>query len=93
MKKFKKIPKFKNEDAERDFWAKADTSEYFDWSKPIKMDFSKLQPSTESISLRLPEWLLSDLKILANKRDMAYQSLMKFVLVDWVQKERKIQAA
>ena len=93
MKKFKKIPKFKNENEERDFWAKADTSQYFDWSKPIKMDFSKLQPSTESISLRLPEWLLSDLKILANKRDMAYQSLMKFVLVDWVQKERKIQTA
>lgn len=92
MKKFKKIPKFKNEDEERDFWAKADTSEYFDWSKPIKMDFSKLQPSTESISLRLPEWLLSDLKILANKRDMAYQSLMKFVLVDWVQKERRAQS-
>lgn len=93
MKKFKKIPKFKNEDEERDFWAKADTSQYFDWSKPIKMDFSKLQPSTESISLRLPEWLLSDLKILANKRDMAYQSLMKFILADWVQKERKIQTA
>ena len=91
-KKFKKIPKFKNEDEERDFWAKADTSQYFDWSKPIKMDFSKLQPSTESISLRLPEWLLSDLKILANKRDMAYQSLMKFVLTDWVQKERHASA-
>ncbi len=91
MKKFKKIPKFKNEDEERDFWAKADTSQYFDWSKPIKMDFSKLQPSTESISLRLPEWLLSDIKILANKRDMAYQSLMKFILADWMQKERKIQ--
>lgn len=89
--KLKKIPKFKNEDAERDFWATHDTTEYFDMSKPIKLDLSKLQPSTESISLRLPEWLLSELKMLANKRDMAYQSLMKFVLVDWVQKERKIQ--
>lgn len=91
--KLKKIPKFKNEDAERDFWATHDTTEYFDTSKPIKLDLSRLQPSTESISLRLPEWLLSDFKILANKRDMAYQSLMKFVLVDWVQKERKIQTA
>lgn len=89
--KLKKIPKFKNEDAERDFWATHDTTEYFDITKPVKLDLSKLQPSTESISLRLPEWLLSDLKMLANKRDMAYQALMKFVLVDWVQKERKIQ--
>ncbi len=92
MKKFKKIPKFRNEDAERNFWATHDTTEYFDTSKPIKLDLSRLQPSTKSISLRLPEWLLSDLKILANKRDMAYQSLMKFVLTDWVQKERRIQA-
>jgi predicted DNA binding CopG/RHH family protein len=86
--KLKKIPKFKNEDAERDFWATHDTTEYFDTTKPVKLDLSKLQPSTESISLRLPEWLLSEIKMLANKRDMAYQSLMKFVLVDWVQKER-----
>jgi predicted DNA binding CopG/RHH family protein len=91
MNKFKKIPKFKSEDEERDFWAKADTSKYFDVSKPVKLDLSRLQPSTESISLRLPEWLLGELKILANKRDMAYQSLMKFVLAEWVQKERKIQ--
>ena len=91
--KLKKIPKFKNEDAERDFWATHDTTEYFDVSKPVKLDLSKLQPSTESISLRLPEWLLMDLKILANKRDMAYQSLMKFVLTDWVQKERRHASA
>lgn len=92
MSKLKKIPKFKNEDAERDFWATHDTTEYFDLSKPVKLDLSKLRPTLKPISLRLPEWLLSELKILSNKRDMAYQSLMKFVLTDWVQKERRAQA-
>jgi len=33
MKAQKKIPKFKDEDAEREFWATADSTEYIDWSK------------------------------------------------------------
>ena len=90
MKKFKKIPKFKNEDEERDFWAKADTSQYFDWNNAVKMDFSKLQPSVKSISLRLPEWLYEDLKILAHKRDVAYQALMKVFLADRVRQELQV---
>ena len=53
-KKLKPIPKFKNEDEERDFWDSADTTEYFDISKPVQLDLSELKPSTESISLRLP---------------------------------------
>ena len=68
MKKnnLKPIPKFKNEDEERDFWAKADSSEYFDMDNPIKLDLSKLKPTTESISLRLPGYLLSRIKEIAN---------------------------
>lgn len=92
MKKLKKIPKFKNEDQERDFWATHDTTLYFDMSHPVKLDLSNLQPSVKATSLRLPEWLWTELKVLANKRDMAYQSLMKFVLADWVQKERHASA-
>ncbi len=66
-KKLKPIPKFKNEDEEREFWAKADTSEYFDWGKAQKAVFPNLKPSTESISLRLPSFLLARIKQLANK--------------------------
>ena len=86
-KKFKKIPKFKNEDEERDFWAKADTSQYFDWSKARPVIFPNLKPSTETISLRLPAWLLARVKQLANKQDVPYQSLMKIYLNDRVEKE------
>ena len=64
VKKFKPIPKFKSEDEERDFWAKADSSEYFDWDNPIELDLSKLKPTTETISLRLPGFLLMRIKIL-----------------------------
>jgi predicted DNA binding CopG/RHH family protein len=89
MKKnnLKPIPKFKNEDEERDFWAKADSSEYFDMDNPIKLDLSKLKPTTESISLRLPGYLLSRIKEIANSKDVPYQSLMKMFLSERVEKE------
>ena len=86
-KKLKPIPAFKDEDQERDFWATADTSEYFDWSKPIELDLSELKPSTESISLRLPSFLLARIKQMANSKDVPYQSLMKIFLADRVKQE------
>lgn len=90
MKKtLKLIPKFKNEDAERDFWDKADTSEYFDYSKAERVIFPNLKFSTETISLRLPESLLAKIKALANKKDVPYQSLIKILLAERVEKELK----
>ena len=86
-KNLKQIPKFKNEDEERDFWAKADSSEYFDWDNPIELDLSKLKPTTETISLRLPGYLLMRIKEIANSRDVPYQSLMKIFLAERVEKE------
>ncbi|KKQ35102.1 MAG: hypothetical protein US51_C0016G0004 [Microgenomates group bacterium GW2011_GWA2_37_6] len=85
MKKLKQIPEFKNEDEERDFWATADTSEYFDWSKAEEVVFPNLKPSTKSISLRLPQYLLAEIKQLANKNDVPYQSLMKIFLAEKVE--------
>ena len=89
-KKFKAIPNFKNEDEERDFWASHDTTEYFDTTKPIKFNLSKLRPSTESISLRLPQYLLARIKQIANFRDVPYQSLMKIFLAERVEKELRV---
>jgi predicted DNA binding CopG/RHH family protein len=83
MKKiYKKIPKFKNDDEERAFWDTHDSTDYIDWSKAKKVRFINLQPSTETISLRLPISLLSNIKVEANKRDIPYQSYMKMILAD-----------
>ena len=87
MNKLKVIPKFKNEDEERDFWANHDTTEYFDVTKPVKLDLTHLKRSTKSVTVRLPEWLVDRLKILANKKDVPYQSLLKFFLAEKVQEE------
>ncbi len=76
----KKLPKFKSEDEERNYWAKEDATEHFNVSSGKKMNFPNLKPSTQTISLRLPEDLLEEIKVLANKRDVPYQSLIKILL-------------
>jgi predicted DNA binding CopG/RHH family protein len=80
MKKIKKMPLFKSVAEETDFWQSHDSSEYIDWTKAKRAKFPNLKPSTKTISLRLPEGLLNEIKILANKEDIPYQSLMKMLL-------------
>jgi predicted DNA binding CopG/RHH family protein len=87
MPKKKVVPSFRSEDLERDFWAEQDSSEYVDWSSAEKVVFPQLKPSTKTISLRLPEALLEDLKYLANKRDVPYQSLLKIYLAERIEDE------
>ncbi len=86
----KKIPKFKSEDKEREFWAKADSLAYIDWKKAKKVVLPDLKPSVKTISLRLPESMLEEIKLLANKRDVPYQSLMKIFLSERIEKELSV---
>jgi len=87
MKTLKKIPTFKDEDAEREFWATADSTEYLDWSRAKRVTLPNLRPSLRTISLRLPEAMIAELKLLANKRDVPYQSLLKVFLADRIKDE------
>lgn len=82
-KQLKPIPKFKTEDEEFEFWQHADSSQYFDYSKPIRgLKFPNLKLTSKPITLRLPLRLLDDLKVEANKRDVPYQSFIKQILHD-----------
>ncbi len=83
----KQIPKFKNEDEEREFWETHDSTDYINWNRAEKITFSNLKPSVKKISLRLPETMLEELKLLANKRDVPYQSLLKIFLAERIEKE------
>jgi len=80
MKKLKKVPRFKNEDEEREFWAEHDSTEYIDWEKAQEAVFPDLKPTTKTISLRLPVSMLYRLKQLANQAYVPYQSLIKMRL-------------
>lgn len=87
-KKDKSLPKFKNEDEERKFWATHSPLDYFDEKKFKRASFPNLKPSLKSISIRLPEDMLAELKNLANKKDVPYQSLAKIYLARQIALER-----
>ena len=83
----KSIPEFKSEDEEREFWATHDSTEYVDWSQARRVIFPNLKPSTRTISVRMPESMVDELKVLANKRDVPYQSLIKMFLRERIDAE------
>ena len=82
-KRLKPIPKFVNEDEERQFWEEHDSSEYLDWGQAQQVVMPRLKPTTKTISLRLPQHLLDSIKAAANARDVPYQSLIKV----WLQEK------
>jgi predicted DNA binding CopG/RHH family protein len=83
------MPKFRSANQELGFWAKQDSTEVIDWSSAQRRKFSNLKPSLRRISLRLPVAMIEDLKTLANKRDVPYQSLLKVFLAERLNSERR----
>ena len=89
LKTKKKLPEFKNEDDEKEFWATADSTGYVDWPSGKRKKLDRLKPSLKTISLRLPVSMIEDLKVLANRRDVPYQSLLKVFLAERLARERQ----
>lgn len=83
------VPRFASEAEERAFWQETDTTDYVDWSQAKRVRLPDLKPSTATISLRLPEGMLEELKVLANQRDVPYQSLLKIFLAERLAAERE----
>ncbi len=87
MKPKKRVPKFRNETQERAFWAKHDSTDYVDWSRAQRVALPNLKPSLKTISIRLPVSMIEELKVLANRRDVPYQSLLKVFLAERIGQE------
>ena len=87
----KALPKFKSEEQEREFWASHDSTEFVDWRKGKRVALPNLKPSSQTISLRLPKPMLERLKLLANKRDVPYQSLLKMFVAERLKAELEAQ--
>lgn len=88
-KRLKKLPKFRSEDEEAKFWNAHDSTEYVDWSKAKSVIFPNLKPTSRSISLRLPEYIIDQVKVEANKLDVPYQTLMKQYIAKGVMLKEK----
>lgn len=94
-KKAKAIPRFKSEDDEREFWQTHDSTDYFDFSTAnrVEIEFAPgVEAPVKSISLRLPREMLNELRVLANKKDVPYQSLIKMYLAEKINEERRKDA-
>ncbi|HZT28639.1 MAG TPA: BrnA antitoxin family protein [Bryobacteraceae bacterium] len=87
--KKKPTPEFRSEDEEREFWADHDSTEFIDWRSAGRRKFPNLKPTLRTISIRLPVSMIEDLKVLANQRDVPYQSLLKVFLAERLKKERR----
>jgi predicted DNA binding CopG/RHH family protein len=85
--------RFTNEDEERDFWSERDSAEVVDWTKARRVTLPDLKPSLKTISLRLPSFMLDEIKQLAHKRDVPYQSLIKLFLAESVKRELRDDAS
>jgi predicted DNA binding CopG/RHH family protein len=85
----KRVPEFRSEESEREFWASHDSTGFIDWRAAGRRKFPNLKPSLRTISLRLPVSMIEDLKVLANRRDVPYQSLLKVFLAERLEQERR----
>lgn len=85
----KPIPEFHSEKDERAFWAEHDSTKFIDWQGATRVRLPNLKPSLRTISLRLPVSMIEDLKVLANRRDVPYQSLLKVFLAERLESERR----
>jgi predicted DNA binding CopG/RHH family protein len=86
-KKLKEIPTFQNEDEEREFWSRNNSTEFVDWEQGESIVLPNLKPTTRTISLRISESMLNQIRLIANQRDVPYQSLIKIFLKDKIKEE------
>ena len=86
----KRIPEFESEEEEREFWSTHDSVEYVDWGKTRGLRLPNLKPTTRTVSIRMPETMLEDLRLLANRRDVPYQSLLKIYLAERIDAELRL---
>ena len=89
-KKLKEIPIFNNEEEEREFWSKENSTDFIDWDSAETKTLPKLKPTTRTISLRISEAMLEKIRLAANKRDVPYQSLIKMFLKERLDEEFKV---
>lgn len=64
------------------------STDHLDLSRMVRApDMPNLKLSTESVTLRMPRPMLHNLKMLANRRDVPYQSLLKVLLSQAIDRE------
>lgn len=92
MKEQKEIPNFQSETEEREFWAKRDSTEFIDWTAAESVALPNLKPTMKTVSLRMPEFIIDELRMIARKRDISYQALIKVFIKERIDQEHRQRA-
>ena len=90
MRKLKEVPKFENRDEERECWKSESSTDFVDWENAESVVLPKLKPTTTTISLRISDSMLNQIRLVANKRDVPYQSLIKIFLKERLDEELRL---
>ncbi len=76
----KKIPKFKSEKEEADFWATHDSADYLSETKEVKVKFRRSKKKL--VSLRLDEKTIKELKKIADNKGIGYLQLVRMWVLE-----------
>ncbi len=82
-----KIPEFKTEKEEREFWASHSSADYWDNMKECDDTFKRSK--LKSISLKIDPGLLEKIKVIAHKRGLSYNAMMRYLLSKGIEREIK----
>ena len=82
----KKIPKFRAEKEEANFWATHDSTDYLSETKEAKVKFTR--PKKKLVSLRLDENTIAKLKKLAESKGIGYLELVRMWVLENLSKTK-----
>lgn len=77
--------KTRSEKKDRELYLHTDFGDVLANLKPLKLDLEFPSP-TQSISIRLPREVLNQIRIVADRQDVPYQSIIKMWLVERLKK-------
>jgi len=83
------IPIFKSEQEEARFWDAHDSVDYLDDTEPAELTFVEARPRKRSISLRCDAEAIDELRDIAGRKGMGYQTLIGMWVMERLEKEIK----
>jgi predicted DNA binding CopG/RHH family protein len=82
-----KLPEFKTKKEEREFWDSHSSADYWEDMEDSQDTFKR--PKLKTISLKLDPSLLGRIRVVAHKRGLSYNAMMRYLLSKGIEREIK----
>jgi predicted DNA binding CopG/RHH family protein len=83
-----KLPEFASEQEEAEFWATHDSAEFLDSTEETDVVFEDARPRKTQICLRLDAEAIGKLKVIAERKGVGYQTLIRMWVMERLTDER-----